>query len=112
MNVATWESIYCLFPTGTLCNKQMGVFSAFNEVELKAYDKYVDRGYTVAGFELLGQLPEFQNDRIVGDEWTHRVMFPGAPSSVDLSIRDVEFKVGQGGLEYPPSSESDESDVF
>lgn len=98
MNVATWESIYSVFPTSTLNLRQMGTFNISTHTELQAYDKYVDRGYAAVPRSTLRSRAEFQGERKVGDEQTLRVPFSGSPREPDSDLANLKFKFVKGGL--------------
>lgn len=87
MNFATWDGMYCLFPESSLLRKQMCVVRCRRGRELKAYDKYVRRGFGRGEMDLPLHLREFEGERFVGDELTHRVVFSGVEGMVAKALR-------------------------
>lgn len=98
MNFVTWEGMYCLFPDSVLLHKYMFVVRCGDVDHLKAYDKYVGRGFRLVTAETLSSFGEFKNDRFVGDRWTRRVVFSGAPVEVPEPVRSVQFCVDGTGV--------------
>jgi hypothetical protein len=47
---------------------------------------------------MLSSFGEFKNDRFVGDRWTRRVVFSGAPVEVPEPVRSVQFCVDGTGV--------------
>lgn len=97
LNFASWDSIVSLFPTSALRKKQMFVFSAEGECELRLFDKYIECGFVrirPGGFSWSG---EFKKRRFIGDEYTVRVQFSGR-FATDLELLDHAFEVGEGGI--------------
>lgn len=107
MNFATWESIYSLFYSMVI-NKQMAVRPVLTAQEIEAHDKYVFRGFKPVSY--LRELVDFPNERGVGDEWTHRVRFSGAPAHVGSELFNTRFYVGEGGIEKIPMLDSSDSE--
>ncbi|KAH1805913.1 hypothetical protein KXX35_010022, partial [Aspergillus fumigatus] len=99
MNFATWDGMYCLFPQSVLVRKQMCVVRCRDVRELKAYDKYVGRGFFWGGVDL-PDLGEFQSERFVGDDLTYRVVFSGVEveGRVPMALRSVRFVVRKTGV--------------
>lgn len=93
LNIATHESIYCLFP-GSGVDQKVMFFTRFPEPEIvKLYQTYVDRGYRRGQAGQAAQLYEFSSERFVGDIFTRRVKFKVAPDDVPKTVRSVRFVV-------------------
>lgn len=105
VNMATWESMYSLFPVTTLDNRRMVVANVSTHAQLLAYSKYIRRGYQDTPFVDVIDLSEFSNQRAVGDEWTRRVRFSGTEYAQD-NYMDFTFKVVQGAIELTGSGRS------
>lgn len=112
-NFATWEGMYSVFPVSTLCDNSMGVIFADRRRELEAYEKYVNRGFTLASYASLKKLEEFNIVRRIGDEYTRRVPFSGAPLRPDGRLPRMRFTVGKSGVKFIGKKEcySSDSDV-
>ncbi|KAH1805987.1 hypothetical protein KXX35_009945, partial [Aspergillus fumigatus] len=93
MNFATWDGMYCLFPESCLLRKQMCFVRCRSGGELRAYEKYVERGFGRCDMDLSLSLREFESERFVGDELTHRVVFSGVEveGRVPKSLRSIRF---------------------
>lgn len=98
MNFATWEGMYCVFPESTLQRKEMRVFSCSTVSELKAYDKYVRRGFKRMELCASDVLGEFQGHRFVGDGMTRRVGFSKAREGSEQEFMGELFSVGEQGV--------------
>lgn len=105
MNIATWESIYCLFPVSTLDNRHMVTIKATTHAELEAHDKYLQRGYTDVHYEDVSGLGEFRSKRTVGDDWTRRVMFSGQQAEPEPTVSQADFFTTREGVKIFQTNE-------
>jgi hypothetical protein len=97
-NIATHESIYCMFP-GSGIDQKVIFLTRFPEAEtLRLYQLYVDRGYRRGLSSQAAQLYEFSNDRSVGDIFTRRVRFRLSSEDIPIWVRSMRFAVGADGL--------------
>lgn len=110
MNFATSEAMYSLFPCSSLGLKRMIILSMWSSGEIRAYDKYVLRGYSRGSVDDMSGLAELKYRRNVVDEHTRRVCFPGSSLEIDGKFLDVllYFSVrGVSVVEEVVSSSSD-----
>lgn len=110
-NIATWESVYSVFPVSTFGRRQMGVISSHRASELLSYDKYVLRGFVRATHRQLKSLVEFSGYRRIGDKYCYRVTFPGAPLQLDSQLQKFCFRFGKDGIQLVRGIESSDSEV-
>lgn len=90
-NFATWESIYSLFPFNTLYSDSSGHLSVSTVAEYKLY------------------LAEVQSDRVVGDQWTYRVLFSDLSVIPDHNLAEFCFRVVDGRVQFLVKDEHLES---
>lgn len=81
-NFATWESIYSLFPSSILRCDYTGVLSVSTVTEVKTC------------------LGELGSERIVGDQWTYRVLFSKTPAEQDHDVGRCRFRLDEGGVKF------------
>lgn len=98
LNLATHESIYCLFPKATLDNKLMYIPRLPEASALRFYKMYTDRGYRRQVDKSLQQTVEFSNERYVGDELTSRFRFDASAAGVPAHLQMVKFAVTPFGI--------------
>ncbi|KAH1805722.1 hypothetical protein KXX35_000425, partial [Aspergillus fumigatus] len=91
MNFATWDGMYCLFPESCLHRKQMCFLRCQSGRELRAYEKYVERGFGRCDMDLSLALREFESERFVGDDLTYRVVFSGVEGMAPEALPLIRF---------------------
>jgi hypothetical protein len=78
--------------------------------ELRAYDKYVGRGFGRYDMGLPLCLREFDSERFIGDELTHRVVFSGVEGMAPKALRSIRFVVRRTGVMVLVSEDSSDSE--
>lgn len=98
INFATWEGVYSVFPQSTLDKKWMAHFGGTRASHLLGYEKYRQRGYTLAPSDETGQLAELSGKRRVGDSMTKRYGFSKTMDEQLDAQYSVKFNVSRKGV--------------